>query len=263
MNATQTYTAYISTDELEKDDLVIARRLSAPEAMKIAFGYEDGWSTHVAEQDYGSFIHYIWRAHPNKQQPSGGYWNEELQSTVIRTDRPELDKMLGMNMIAAQFLRFSTRYWGGRVETDEAFDERLKRVAEKREVRRIDQEIATRLVDAFLAGGYTITCDLQDLEPEFERSTDRGGILDYMWQVEIVEMWVHKEEARGWLRLIFDESGWDLVQDYTVDLERIIDPICEPYLPWNQPDADQLDHGIRVLTLSSRDDVIKIENMMK
>jgi hypothetical protein len=39
----RTDTAYIPVDDIEKDDLVIARHLSATEAMKIAFGYEDGW----------------------------------------------------------------------------------------------------------------------------------------------------------------------------------------------------------------------------
>jgi hypothetical protein len=103
----------------------------------------------------------------------------------------------------------------------------------------------------------------QDSEPEFVRSSDRDGILDYMWQVEIVEMWAHKGKSRGWVRLIFDEEGWDLVQDYTESLGRLIDPIVEPYLPWNQPNADELDHGIRMLVLRSPDDILKIEEMLK
>ncbi|ACE99591.1 hypothetical protein IP86_17115 [Rhodopseudomonas sp. AAP120] len=264
MNDSQTYTAYIPVNHIEDDDVVIARHLSATEAMKIAFGYQNAWRVDLGEDDYGSFVHYTWRAHSNNKDPIGlPYWHEDLHATVVRSGQPELDKMLGMNMIAAQFLRFGGRYWKGRVESDEAFDKRLKRVAEKREVRRIDREIATKLVDAILADGYTITCDLQEDEPEFKRSTDRDGILDYMWQVEIVEMSVHKGKSRGWLRLIFDESGWDLVQDYTVGLEHIVDPITEPYLPWNQPNANELDHGIRVMTLNSPDDVLKIEEMLK
>jgi hypothetical protein len=249
-------------DHIDKDDTVIARRLSAVEAMKVALGHEDSWRVHVAEEDYGTFMHYELRAHPTDKllDPS---LTERLHATVIRTGPPEQDKMLGMNMIAAQFLRSIRSFWRGRIESDADYDRRLKRVAEKREVRRIDKEIATKLVDALLADGHVITCDLQDVQPEFERSTDRDGILDYMWQVEQVEMHVHKGKSRGWLRLIFDESGWDLVQDYTTNLEHIVDPICEPYLPWNQPNAHELDHGIRVLALNSPDDVLKIEKMLK
>jgi hypothetical protein len=255
-------TSNIPVDDIEKDDLVIARHLSATEAMKIAFGYEDGWRVDVAEEDYGSFTHYELRARPNGKplDPSAA---ERLHATVVRTSDAERDKTLGMNMIAAQFLRSTNGYWRGRIESDEVFDKRLERVSEKREVRRIDKEIATKLVDALLGDGYTITCDLQDVEPEFECSTDRDGILDYMWQVEIVEMHVHKGKSRSWLRLIFDESGWDLLQDYSDTLSYLIDPISEPYLPWNQPNAAEVDHGIRMLVLQSPDDVLKIEGMLK
>jgi hypothetical protein len=100
-------------------------------------------------------------------------------------------------------------------------------------------------------------------EPEFDRSTDRAGILDYLWQVECAELAVHKGKKRGRISLMFDEDGWDLVRDYSVGLERIVDPICEPYLPWNRPKADRLDHGIRVLALNSPYDVLKIEKLLK
>ena len=103
---------------------------------------------------------------------------------MIRTADAERDKAIGLDMIAAQFMRCNHLYWNGRVETDEGFDKRVRRVAEAREVRRIDREIATKLVDAFLADGYSITCDLQDHEPEFERSTDRDGILEYLGTVQ-------------------------------------------------------------------------------
>lgn len=41
-----------------------------------------------------------------------------------------------------------------------------------------------------------------------------------MWDVEIVELHVHKGAKRGWFRLILDENGWGLVQDYIVDLRK-------------------------------------------
>ena len=259
---TETYTAYIPADDIDEEDLVIARQLSLPEAMKIAFGYEDAWNTRVDDEEYGSFTHFAWRFYAKKKQ-AGNPWADHLQATVVRTAYPELDKMTGLNMIAAQFLRRQSMFWDGRVQLDADFDARLKRVAEKREVRRIDKEIATKLVDALLADGYTITCDLKDDDPEFKRSTDRNGILEHMWAVELAEIAVHKGKSRGWLRLVFDESGWDLIQDYTVGLEHIVDPICGPYLPWKQPNAAELDHGIRMLVLESPDDVLKIEEMLK
>lgn len=261
MNRTRTYTAYIPVDDVEKDDLVIARGLSAPEAMKIAFGYKNAWHSHLTQDDYGTFVLYEWRAQLRKE--SGPPITERLHATVVSTGDVDHDRTSALNMIAAQFLRSNHRYWDGRIESDGDYDKRLARVAGKREVRRIDREIAIKLIDAFLSDGYVITCDLQEDDPEFKRSTDREGILDYLWQVETAQLAVHKNGERSWVSLIFDESGWDVINDYSVDLERIVDPICEPYLPWNQPDADKRDHGIRVLTLNSPDDVLKIENMLK
>lgn len=262
MNKTQTYTLYLPEDYIDKDDTVIARGLSATEAMKVVFGYESGWKTSVHETAYGTFTHYILTAFPEKRRADRAF-NERLHPTVVPSGDADRDKAAAMEMIAAQVVRFNHLYWEGRVDGDESFDERLGRVTRAREVRRIDREIATKLVDALLADGYTITGDLQDDEPEFERSTDRDGILDYLWQVECAELVVHKEKKNGSISLRFDEDGWDVVRDYSVDLERIIDPICEPYLPWNQPDADQRDYGIRVLVLNSPDDVLKIERMLK
>jgi hypothetical protein len=262
MSTTPTYTVYLPVDDIEKDDSVIARQLSAVEAMKIVFGHASGWRVHVHEEDYGSFGHYVWAAIPDKR-PAARSFTERLHATVVRTGDAVRDRAAALNMIAAQCMRFNHLYWDGRVETDDAFDKRRHRVAEAREVRRIDREITTKLVDALLADGCTITCDLQDDEPEFERSTDRDGILGHLWAVETAQLAVHKGKKRGWISLIFDESGWDVVADYSVDLERIVDPICEPYLPWNQPDADRRDHGMRMLVLNSPDDVLKIEKLLK
>ena len=230
------------------------RRLSATEAMKVIFGYDSGWRTTVHETDYCTFTHHLLTALPDKR-PAERAFTERLHATVIRSGDADRDKAAAMEMIAAQVIRFNHLYWSGRVDSDQSFDERLGRVAKAREVRRIDREIATKLVGALLERGYTITCDLQDDEPEFDRSTDRAGILDYLWGVECAELAVHKGTKNGSISLMFDEEGWDLVHDYSVGLEPIIDPICEPYLPWNLQDADTRDYGIRVLVLNSPNDV--------
>lgn len=262
MTKTQTYTAYMPVEGIDNDDTVIARGLSSIEAMKIAFGYGDRLTTHLSEEDYETFALYTWRAY-SRSEKTGYAPREPLQATVVRSGQPELEKNSALTMIAAQFVRRQRPYWDGQIVPDEEFDKRVKRVAKIREVRRIDREISAKLVDAFIAGGYTITCDLNDFDPEFKRSTDRDGILAYMWYVEIVELHVHKGKTRGWLRLIFDENGWDLVQDYTVDLEHIIEPICEPYLPPGLRNIGSPESSVCVLTLDSPDDVLEIEGMLK
>lgn len=262
MKDARTYTAYLPESHIDDDDTIIARELTAVDAMKIVFDHRDGWKTRVDETDYQYFTQYVLIALPERR-PSEQSFTERLQATVVKSGEPSRDKAAALGMIAAQVIRSNHLYWDGRIEDDGSFDERLRRVAAAREVRRIDREISTKLVDALLAHGYTMTLDLLEDEPAFVRSTDRVGILDHLWQVETAELAVHKGKKRGSISLMFDEDGWDLVRDYSAGLEQIIDPICEPYLPWNQPDADQCDHGIRGLVLNSPDDVLKIENMLK
>ena len=261
MKPEQLYTVYMPKDEIEEDDLVIARALSGPDAIKKAVEYDGCWRASIGADEYASFTVYEWRIHatnhPYAKRP------ETLCATVVKTADAALDKALGMSMLVEQFVRRSGRFWSGRVETDEKFNERLVHVEQRREVRRIDREIATKVIKALFADGYVITCDLMDGEPEFERSTDRDGILAHLFNVDMAELLVEKNGEESWIRLIFSESGWDLLQDYSVDLEYLIDPIVEPYLPWNQPNSDELDHGIRMLVIKSPDDVPKIEDMLK
>jgi hypothetical protein len=224
----------------------------------MALEYSGSWRVHLQEDEYESFRLYRWAPFA-KKWPYDKRRLDTLCATVVRTDNPARDEAFGMSMIVDQFVRRGKHYWKGQVETDEEFDKRLVHIAKRREVHRIDKEIATKLVDALLTEGYVITDTSSD---EFERSTNRKAILAYLFEVEILELIVEKNDEAFWIRLIFGESGWDLIQDYTVDLGYLIDPIVEPYLPWNQRKPD-MDAAIRVLALKSPEDVVKIEEILK
>ena len=79
----------------------------------------------------------------------------------------------------------------------------------------------------------------------------------------MAELYVHKENTTSWLRLIFGESGWDLIQDYSETLSPPLDPIVEPYLPWNQPNADELDWGYSVFVLKSPEDLVEVAKLLE
>lgn len=67
----------------------------------------------------------------------------------------------------------------------------------------------------------------------------------YCWNVDRIELVAERNGEESWLRLIFGENGWDLVQDYTVDLGYLIDPIVEPLLPWKRDRADRRNDGMK------------------
>ena len=60
---------------------------------------------------------------------------------------------------------------------------------------------------------------------------------------------VTRKGEESWISLIFGEAGWDVIADFTTDLEYLIDPIVEPHLPWNRPGSTE--RGYTIITLPS------------
>jgi hypothetical protein len=124
----------------------------------------------------------------------------------------------------------------------------MERIAERRRVQATDREITTKLIDALIFDGYLITCCIRQDDPDFKRSVDREGILELLFDLDLAELRVEKDGKRSWIMLVFGESGWDVVADYSVDLEGIIDPIVEPY-------SDEHDLGYSIIALPSPDEL--------
>jgi hypothetical protein len=216
-----------------RNDVIVARNLLGPEAIKTALELDGSWSVHVWDKEFEGFRLYEWQPYA-KKWPHDTRRLDSLYATVVKSTDSVRDLALGLSMIAQQFMRWSGHYSKASVLADEEFDERVRRIAYKREVRRLDKEIATKLIDALLAEGYVVT-DFSS--GEFKRSTDRDAILDYLFDIDRIELIVAKTGERFWMRLIFGENGWDLIQDYSVDLECIIDPMVKSYLPWKRASA--------------------------
>lgn len=238
---TRSFTVYVPRETIHEEDLVVARALSGPAAIKTALELDGSWSVHLWEDEYEQFRLYRWQPHAN-HWPHDARAPEVLQATVVKTTDGARDRALGMSMIVDQFMRRSGKYSKAYVETDKAFDERLLHVAKRREVHRLDKAIATALLDALLAERYVVT---DASYQEFERSTDREAILETLLDVDRIELVAERNGEESWLRLIFGENGWDLVQDYTVDLGYLIDPIVEPLLPWKRDRADHRNDGMK------------------
>ncbi|TWI76457.1 hypothetical protein IQ16_00698 [Bradyrhizobium huanghuaihaiense] len=229
----RTFTVYLAPADIGDDHIVVAHNLSGLEAIKTALELGGAWGVHDWEDEYETFRLYRWRPHA-KQWPKDGREPDSLYATVVKTTDRVRDRAVGMSMIVDQFLRQSRKYSKAHVETDHEFDKRLLHVAKRREVHRLDRVIATKLIDALLAEGYVVTDASYE---EFERSADREAILEILLDVDRIELFVERNDEESWMRLIFGENGWDLVQDYTVDLGYLIDPIVEPLLPWKRDRA--------------------------
>lgn len=238
MNDGLRYTLWLEEHDLDRDDPVLGKELTVAEAAKLVREH-GGSKPRFDATDYAQFrsfemIHF----HPIKK------YRSVIAATVPKTLDLAADQRLAMSMIDEQIVHRHKELWPGRISTDAEYQARLERVAERRSVQAMDRDITTKLVDAFIAAGYLITCCLRQDEPEFERSVDRDGILEFLFDLDLAELRVEKGGKRSWLMLSFGENGWDVVADYSVDLENLIDPLIDAYLP-----NDEQDPGYAVMVL--------------
>jgi hypothetical protein len=111
-------------------------------------------------------------------------------------------------------------------------------MAKSMSVAEIDRAMSERAIDALLARGYRITVHGH---PDYvQRSMDRDAILADMEGMGVVEITMDIEGKRGtraWMRLMYDENGYDLFQDYSCSLGDILEPISDEFDPDNAPEA--------------------------
>jgi hypothetical protein len=88
----------------------------------------------------------------------------------------------------------------------------------------VERKIVAAVIDGALAAGYTL--DVNDgEETTLTKSADKGKILAAMFTTD--EDWLLVNDAKGrakfgWVRFIYGNDGWDVVSDYTTNLEPIM-----------------------------------------
>jgi len=93
---------------------------------------------------------------------------------------------------------------------------------------RMELAIVPGIIAAASATGYT----LEDAE---EGPTD--DLLGLLFDLDESHLLVKKGgQEVGWILLVFGNSGWDCVSDYTVNLEEFLRPVHEL--------ADRLENGL-------------------
>lgn len=98
----------------------------------------------------------------------------------------------------------------------------------------VEQDIVTRVVDVLLAAGYLLQTDIQD-DPRPEVPTkDRDAILAELTEVddEFLGVWFGHPAGGdlrpdAWVRFVYGNDGWDVVCDYTTNLESLLAPVNE------------------------------------
>jgi hypothetical protein len=80
----------------------------------------------------------------------------------------------------------------------------------------MEQEIVTRVVDALLAAGCSLATDYDQIP-----TRDRAVILSSLMETDDDRLIVR---PAGWVYFVYGNDGFDVVSDYTTNLEAILCP---------------------------------------
>jgi len=88
----------------------------------------------------------------------------------------------------------------------------------------VERKIATAFVKAAVNVGYAITVDYGD--GESKHLTSAKAILAAMFQGDEDRVYLYNDthgKSIGWVRFIYGNGGWDVISDYSVNLEYLMD----------------------------------------
>lgn len=96
---------------------------------------------------------------------------------------------------------------------------------------RIDAErkICRRTIRELHAAGYEMRVHSGD-EFETKRAETESGLMRALFNLDDAWLLVHhkgQRKAFGWVRFVFGNDGWDVVSDYTTNLEAVMDTITQ------------------------------------
>lgn len=92
---------------------------------------------------------------------------------------------------------------------------------------KLEGRVARKIVRALLAAGYSITV-FDGEEETVIRCRQFASIINAMNTTDQDYLLVYKagsEKRHGWVRFIYGNDGWDVVNDYTTNLESLMAPI--------------------------------------
>lgn len=103
-------------------------------------------------------------------------------------------------------------------------------------IRKVEKEIAEKFVSDALKSGHTLSVSLDrgyDVEDMLKGSSDKAKIVDEIFAGDDAHVFVHAKGAPaivdgqvnsiGWVYFVLGNDGWDVISDYTTNLERLLE----------------------------------------
>lgn len=91
----------------------------------------------------------------------------------------------------------------------------------------IEGRIAKKAIEEFLKAGYTLGVN-DGNELVISNSVDAKAVYKAMQSVDEEHLIVYKDGKRfGWLFFVYGNSGYDVIADYTTNLEHVMEAVNE------------------------------------
>lgn len=91
----------------------------------------------------------------------------------------------------------------------------------------VEHDIVTRVVNALHTAGYSLQTDQagDGFEPAVP-TADRVVILGHLMETHDERLYARKDGKRaGWVYFVYGNDGYDVISDYTTNLENVLAPI--------------------------------------
>jgi hypothetical protein len=92
----------------------------------------------------------------------------------------------------------------------------------------VEVDIVTRTVDALLAAGYALATEHGDGLLPAVPTRNRAAMLGELMEVDdeyIMAYTPGRDGHFGWVRFVYGNGGYDVISDYSVNLETTLEPV--------------------------------------
>ena len=96
--------------------------------------------------------------------------------------------------------------------------------------KRIENAIVRKAVESAIAAGLDVGCYVSNDDSEVLRTNDAAAILAELGAADIEMLMFFAKDAKrhfGYVELYYGESGYDVITDYTMNVESIIQPALQ------------------------------------
>lgn len=101
----------------------------------------------------------------------------------------------------------------------------------------VERQIARRFIMDAKAAGYTMNVDNGGDEFELPEPTNNVKLLlDTMFATDDERLYLFlpgKERPVGWVWFVYGNSGWDVISDYTTNLQHVMDGASKLAEKWS------------------------------